>query len=130
MPGNLSTEELSLLRTGVESWFTDTCDVYRITKEDDEYGGEGETETRIQIGVPCMLETGAAHEQVRALMGKLQGVELVLVSLPAGTDVNVEDHLVLTSQSNMHLRVQAVMDPESYEVERRVVASTQGEHHA
>jgi len=126
----LTAVELAGLRDTSEKWFTDTCDVYRITKVDDPYGGESEDEEPVSglSGIRCMLESGAAHEQTRAIMDKITGTQIFTVTLPALTDVQVGDHLIITSQGNMHLRVQAVLNPESYEVERRVIGSEEGEH--
>lgn len=123
--------ELQSLRSEVEAWFTDTCDIYTVTSAEDEFGGEGvATETPKASGVRCMIESGAAHEQTRAMIGKIAGVQLFLVSLPQATDIELDDHLVVTTQNNLHMRVQAVMSPESYEMEKRVIASTLGEHNA
>jgi hypothetical protein len=126
----LTDVEVASLRETTERWFTDKCDIYRIAVGDDPYGGEDETESLVSgaTGVECMLESGAAHEQTRAVYGKIVGVQLFTVTLPALTDVRVGDHLLITTQGNLHLRVQAVMDPESWELERRVIGSEEGEH--
>lgn len=133
MPSTNSTitqEELVELRNETELWFTDLCDIYRISLVDDNYGGQTETETVLSSGIKCMLESGTAHEQMRAVYSKLVDVQLFTVTLPAETDIQVTDHIVVTSQNNLHLRVQAVLSPESWEVEKRVVGSQQGEHNA
>jgi len=128
---SITEYELSLLRDEAEVWYDDVCDIYRITSTDDPYGGEGVvSETPIATGVGCALESGAAHEQERALIAKIQGVQLFTVALPAETDIEVGDHIIVTSKSNLHLRVQAVLAPESIEIERHVIGSTQGEHNA
>lgn len=124
----LAPGEAEILGSDLEEWFEDTCDILRITTSEDDFGGWGESETPLASGVRCFLEPGAAHSQVQVLMGKLEGVQIFLVSLPRLTDVQVRDHLVVTSQGDMHLRVQAVLAPESLEFERQVIASTEGEH--
>jgi hypothetical protein len=108
----------------------DTCDIYRTVRTDDAYGGETDDEDVIQTGVKCALESGAAQEQIMLLSDRIRGTQTFTVFLPAGTDVKPEDHLIIISQSNLHLRVQAVMEPESWEIERRVIASEEGEHSA
>lgn len=126
----LTGPELADLRGATESWFTDTCDIYgHSAGAPDAYGGYSvDPEVVKQSGVPCALESGAEHEQTRALLAKIANVQVFAVTLPALTDVEVGDHLIITSQGNMHLRVEGVMAPESWEIERRVIGSQLGEH--
>ena len=126
----LETVELSLLRQEAEGWFTDLVDVFEKGITDDPYSGHSTDamETRTMEGVPCAIESGAALEQLSVIAGKVQGTQLFTVTLPAGTAVVVGNHLIVTSRNNLHLTVQAVIGPESYEVERRVIATSEGEH--
>src|SRR5687768_1673052 len=125
----LSAEELTGLRTETKKWYEDTMSIYAATETDDVYGGSGISEALLSSEIPCLVESGAAHEQVRVMMAHLQNVQLFMVTCPAETQVSVGNHLVITSRGNLHLRVQAVMAPESLEIERQVVASEEGEHH-
>lgn len=62
-------------------------------------------------------------------IGRFESLQVFIITLPALTDVHVGDHIVLTSSSdhpNMHLEVQAEMAPESFEIERNVIATEIG----
>lgn len=126
----LTPAELESMRDENLSFFTDLCTIYRKPgPTDDAFGGiSDDVEAVFAADVPCMLESGAAQEQTRALIGKIAGVQLFTVTLPALQDVRVHDHIIVTTQADMHLRVQAVMAPESFELERRVIGSELGEH--
>lgn len=121
----LTTDELALLRLEAQTWMEDTCSIYRETPAEDVYGGVSVSEALLTSGVPCMVQSGASHEQVTQLVGLVRGTHLFTITLPAETDVRVGDNLVLTSQSNLKLRVQALLRPETREIMRQVIASTQ-----
>lgn len=125
----VTPRELDLLREEVQRWYSDTCDIYRPVLVDDAYGGTGETsESAIRTGVECFLESTPGREQIIPLLASLRGEHIYIVYLPATEDVRVGDHLMVTSRGNLHLRVQAVMNPESLDIEYIVAASTLGEH--
>lgn len=131
MSGLTAAEVLSMQEENI-LFFTDLCDIYTASPAaDDAYGGTTVvSEAATQTGVQCMIESGAAQEQTRAMLAKISGVQIFTITLPAGTEIEVGDHIMVTTQSNMHLRVQAVMAPESYELERKVIANVLGEHNA
>lgn len=123
----VSDNELTLLRDDLEEWFTDTCDIFRVVGTDDVYGGHTRTHgpTALYSGVPCMVESGAAQDQERLFAGAIAEVQVFTVNLPADTDVFVGDHLVVhahDSTDDIHVKVHAVLSPETIEIERRVVA--------
>jgi len=121
----ITAEELAGLRDATESWFTDLCDIYGSgSGSADAYGGWGNNPESLRVsGVPCSIESGAEHVQTRALLAKIENTQAFTVTLPADTDVLVGDHLVITTQNSDRLRVEAVMAPESWEIERRVIAT-------
>lgn len=122
----ITPTELADLREATESWFTDRCDIWRpAVSADDAYGGYGNAsaDTLVVEDIHCAIESGAEHEQTRALIAKIQSTQVFTVILPAGTDVRLHDHLIITTQGNDRLRVQAVISPESWEIERRVLAT-------
>lgn len=119
---------MSLLRDETESWYSDTCNIIRRTFADDAYGGEDETvETVIASDVPCFVESTPGREQLAPFLGVLAEEHIFIIYLPPTQDVKLEDHLVLTSRDNLDLRVQAVLAPESLDIELVVAASTLGE---
>jgi len=122
--------ELTELRNEVEGWMPDKADIYRLSSVDDAFGGEIETETEVASGISVSLESGASQEQIQTIADKLTGLQLFTVTFPALTDVQAGDHAVITTQNNLHLRIQSVMDPESWELEVRTIGSTEGEHFA
>lgn len=124
----LNPEELGLIRTEIEGWFPETCDIYRLTSVDDSAGGEDQTEALIAAGIICELQSGVALHQEEVIAGRFTGTQLFTVTLPANTDIQVGDHLVVRTRGDLHIRVQSVFAPESWEFERRVVGSREGEH--
>ena len=125
-----SLEELTKLRSEIVGWMPDLADISRITHADDAYGGEVDTEADIATGVPCSIKSGAAQEQIMIFADTLRDLQIYTVTFPALTDIRVGDHVEITTQDDLHLRIQAVMDPESWELERRTIGSTEGEHNA
>lgn len=114
--------ELASLRSEVESWFTDVCQIQASVKTPDAYGGQ--TEGLItKVGyeaVPCEVYGGVAQDIRELFSGVTITEEMFTITLPVGTDVDVGDHVHLTSQS-LHIRATAVIGPESHELQTRVV---------
>jgi hypothetical protein len=128
---SLTSEELGLLRSEAVVWQPEVCDIYRVTETEDEFGGSGESgEEVIAANIPCSVEPGAGHAQVVLMLGLERPSTTFIVYLPAGVDVQVDDHLIITTKGNEHMRVTAVMAPETHEIERMVICNSLGEHHA
>lgn len=125
---SLTPPELELLQQEAEVWQSDLCDIYRMTSTDDGFGGIGEEEDVIATGVTCMVDPGSAHVQTITMIGFQRPDTLFIVYLPAEQDIIVSDHIVVTTMENLHLRVQAVMAPETDEIERMVIANNLAEH--
>lgn len=122
----ISIAEMADLRQASESWMMDRCNIFRSPAgADDAYGGRdaGGADTQIATNIHCTVESGAEHVQERALLAKIENIQAFTVTLPANTDIAVRDHIVLTSRNNDRLRVEAVLAPESWEVDRRIIAS-------
>lgn len=128
----LSSEEIASLRAEVELWHDATCDIFRPTSTDDEYGGYGVTTDGppIALDVHCTVESGVDHDQVRVFIGTAAEVQWFLISLPADQDIDVGDKLVIDMDENiLTVKVHAVLAPESLEFERRVVGTETGHVH-
>jgi hypothetical protein len=121
----LTEQELFDLRDEATDWMPDRGIIYRLTKTDDEYGGQTETEAEIKADVPLTIESGASHEQLEVLGDAVRGSQIFTLTFPAGTDVQVTDHVAVLDHGGLDLTVQAVMDPESWEIERRAIAIEQ-----
>lgn len=122
----LTPSELAQLREDTESWFDATCDIFSVTGGDDVYGGRGRDHgaNPTLSGIKCTVESGAGQEQERLTLGGLTELQVFTVSLPAKTSVKVGDHLVVHKDGeDLHLHVRAVMGPESYETERKVIGT-------
>lgn len=114
-------QELGLLREEVEAWFDKTCRIYTVTYEDDEYGGVGgQTEVEKAV-VPCEVIGGVGQNQRLIVSMTEREREYFTVTVPADTDVEVDDHLDIV-EDGLHLVVTAVYGPESLELERQVIA--------
>lgn len=125
----LTQVELTDLRTAISDWGPDRVTIYRKgSRSGDNYGGYGNTGSysTIQSNVKCTLESSPKDNQERTIYSLIGDTHAFFVSMPALTDVQIDDKLVVTTQSNLALRVTAVISPESYELERRVLATTLG----
>lgn len=122
----LTDREISKLRSDIESWFDLTCSIFKRVGVDDAYGGRtsGHATEATYTAVPCMVESGGGQDQERLTLAGITEVQLFTVTMPAETDVEVGDHVVIST--GQHLNVRAVMAPESYEFERRVVTTEVG----
>lgn len=122
----LSAPELASLRDETEAWFDSTCDLYHQAGGDDAYGGRGGSYPGSPSlnDLPCNVESGIAHEQERSFIGRFEDIQLFTVTLPAQTDVRIDDRLVIALPAAQFLTVtvQAVLAPESIEIERKVIA--------
>lgn len=121
----LTTDEIALLRQEVDTWLTDLCDLYRETLSTDAYGGQATSETLVTEGVACKVQSGVVHEQTVPELAALRNVHVFTVTLPAETDIRLQDNLVVTTMDDLKVRVQAVLAPETNELSRRVIATTE-----
>jgi hypothetical protein len=122
-----SAGEIAAMQDTIAHLFTDRCNIVREVKAADQYGGESEVPQPIAEGVPCEV-----YPQVQALRplevvaGQVEVRMLWNVAMPVGTDVRVGDKLTILS-NNQETVVQSVLDPETLDLEMRVVVSLQGE---
>jgi hypothetical protein len=116
--------ELESMRAATREFYPDHLTIKRPGGSvDDEWGGQTEpTETVLVEDVDCIIEPGAKQEQEQVVAAKIEERELFVVAMPVTIDVQVDDVLYISSQNDMKLTVRAVFSPESYEIERRVIA--------
>ena len=132
---DLTSTELQLLRQEAQVWYPDLCDIYRgtvSTPGGDDYGGwednVEEPSDLVYTDLKCMVESGSGHEQILNLLAEARNYQIFRVHLSPDVDVRVGDHLIITSKGAQHLRVQAVLAPESYEIDRIVIANELATH--
>jgi hypothetical protein len=131
---DLTSEELTLLREESQVWYPDLCNLYRGTPTTggDDYGGydpsPSEPGDLVQADIPCMVESGASHEQILILAGEARNFQIFRVHMSPTIDPHVDDHLIITTMGDQHLRVQAVLAPESYEIDRIVIGNELATH--
>lgn len=126
----LTSDELASLRSSLVSWYPDVATIYRKALESqDDYGGYGTTSPRVLLaqGVPCDIDSSPKNDQERILAGTLVGdTQIYFVTIPANRDIAIDDKIILTSRNGLSLRVLAVLAPESWELERRLITTKSG----
>lgn len=120
----LSSSEIAALRTEATKTFDQTLDVYRgSVAATDAYGGRGKgTPTLTHSGIACEVYPGVAHVVDVADFSALVSTQAYTVTLPVGTDIQKDDILEITSQGNLRLAVRVILEPESLELQMRVLA--------
>ena len=112
------TSELAALQSAASTTLTDTCVIQRRTLTNDGFGSQSESwatvaTTTARLGIP----TGSFMVSLAARQTDLTSYE---VSLPFGTDVRVNDRLVVDGRT---LNVQNVFSPATLTMLVRVLAS-------
>lgn len=118
-----SASEIADLRSEIQMMFDHTLDVYRGTAAtSDPYGGYDEGEPVLtHSGIPCEIYPGMTHIVDMLDQGQLVSTQLYTVTVAVGTDIRKNDIVVITSWNDLKLRVNAVFEPESLELEMRFV---------
>lgn len=117
----VSAAELALIQSDTVTAVCDkVCVIKRATKTPDGFGSESEALVTIS---PDDLMAGMAQPTA----GQLQNYDFLIgslsawqVHLPVGTDVQTQDTILIDGQT---LTVQVVLDPQSYQALRTVLAS-------
>lgn len=126
----LTSDELLSLRNSLSSWYPDSATIYRKSAESqDDYGGYGTTAPRVLLSqnIPCEIDSSPKNDQERILAGSLvSDTQMYFVTIPANREVIVDDQIILTSRNGLALRVLAVLAPESWELERRLITTKSG----
>lgn len=97
----ITAGELASLRADFEQTFTETAEIKRATTVK-EYGANIETWSTVDTLIPCRRRpvSEAKGFAVEGVVGGRQDVESFwLVSLPAGTDVEAADRLIIGART-------------------------------
>lgn len=99
----------------------ETVAIHRKTLADDGHGGFTESDTVVETTTGRLSLPGRAPEE-RMLAAQVSGGQAYTISLPAGTDVQTADELVISTQNNRTFIVIGVL-ARSFETARRVVCA-------
>lgn len=106
--------EVARLQDNWDNWLSDTCEIWRDTLTQDEYG-EVETPVMIASNVPCGVG-GTILPGVQQLIASRQAkVADAVISMPYITDIEVADIIHLTSQGGRQFEVLYVPAPSNFE---------------
>lgn len=112
------------MRSELESFFDQRLSTFRgSANDDDSYGGrEAGSAVANLTDVPCEVYPGAAHVVDLPDIGQLVNDQTFTVTVAVGTDILKGDKLVITSQGNLTLRVNVVLQPESQQLQMHIIA--------
>lgn len=129
MPDILTPAEAASIEADVQAWYDQVCSITRITKTKDVMGGQSQVPAVIATGIKCDVQPGVQTLRTTEVIGEqIESRLTYTVSLPPGTDVKIHDHITITSVTpNRDLVVAAVLVPESWDFEQRVIATMEGE---
>jgi hypothetical protein len=110
VPSTPSPTELIKMRSAWDDWLVDKCDITRSTTTEGDYGQE-ETEEVVAANVPAGTTSTLLPGVQQLIADQLSQVADAAVTLPFGTDVQVADNLIVTSQNDRNLEVLYVTFP-------------------
>ena len=114
----LTAAELTAMRATLNASLPDTCEISRVTLEPDGAGGQTETWETI-VTVACRVAPSGRSPQERVIAERLSNESTWTLTLPAETDVQAGDRIVVGTRT---FRVAGVLT-RSFETARRVVCS-------
>jgi hypothetical protein len=123
MPTEPSATELTKMATAMGEHHPELATVTRPTLTDDAFGGQSEADTVINTNVPCNIYPAGEGDLEQLVAQKISATGVWTICFLAGQDVKIGDLVTITSKGSFKLRVEAVLSPETYEVERRVLGS-------
>jgi len=112
----LTTRDLTAMRDTQYEALPETATIRRTTETSDGMGGRQPATSDVGV-TPCRLAPLGQSAQERVIAERLTGMTAYVATLPAGTDVRMEDEISIGARV---LRVIAVLG-RSYETARRVV---------
>lgn len=112
----LSAHELAALRVAHREALPETATIRRMTEASDGMGGRRKMPATLSVELPCRLAPLGQSAQERIIAERLTGVTAYVATLPAESDVQMEDELEIRGHT---LRVIAILGS-SFETARRV----------
>lgn len=116
----LPSQEVSDMQTVVNSSLDIACTIQRYTPTPDGAGGRS-------LGSPTTVYTGNANlgqpsaQMMQQFAAKVGDQKSYLVRVPVGTNVAIDDQVVISGYPN--LTVQAVLVPQSYQMAIKLFCS-------
>ena len=109
-----SPTELQEIQSDVGGWFTDVCRIEREVMTEGDYGEESTIEV-VADNVPCGLNSVVLPGVQQVIADRQSKVADVTISLPKGTDIEIQDNVHITSQGNREFETLYVEAPQSYQ---------------
>lgn len=117
----LSRAEIDAARADLATMLPDTCRIRRVTRQSDGAGGHTAHRRDIAADVPCRLSPASSAAGGRAgasqAGGRLNDATTHIVTFETGTDVAIDDHIVVGEAT---FEVLAVGKGGAWELTRRV----------
>jgi head-tail adaptor len=114
----LSAAEIAEMQAVATASLNTSCQIQRSTLTADGYGSSSETWTTVATVNVTLAQP--SEGQLQKYAERIGGLASWLVRFPYGTDVRVNDQLIV---GGVTLRVEAPLFPTSYEMSSRVLAS-------
>lgn len=98
----LTTSELLAMQNESARFMPDIASISRPTAVSDGMGGETRTFTSGSLSgsAACRVDqVSGYHAVVRLLGDRISGRELYVISFPYGTDVRIDDHIIVGGQT-------------------------------
>lgn len=119
----ITADDMAGMQEVLEATFPDELIVHRLTRTKDTSMGHTETWNPIPEPVPCRfapLAGGVGSAMAEALIaGRIGSAEAWIFSCPVGTDIRNTDRITV---SDVGYEVTLVLEPRSWEINRRFVA--------
>jgi hypothetical protein len=102
------------MQSDVAVWFTDVCRIEREVFTEGDYGEESTTEV-VADNVPCGLNSVVLPGVQQVIADRQSKVADVTISLPKGTDIEIQDNVFLISQDDREFETLYVEAPQSFQ---------------
>jgi hypothetical protein len=114
--------ELDGQRQEYNKWLPDAADIHRDTFTKDEYGGRTPVDEVIAASVPCSLSYPVLPGTEEEVANQQVSTTDSVISLAYGTDIEIDDRVVIVSQHNKEYDVLYVIAEGSEEIGVQIYA--------